>query len=226
MGDPRLLRMARPVERFGTRRAARAGRRHVRDHARGQRRRPRGAADRRRSRARHLRLRAATSATPMRRPMPRTVLVNPTHRGRSATRSRKRAGKAVSRCPACAASCRAGAASATAASISQGRPIDARGRRLPCARRPARMRSPGRQALSDAHPRFQPLRLHQRPVSRARPGRRRVSRRRLPVAVRLCKGRCRRRVRVGREPSAERVEQAAWKASASAAVRRAHGAPR
>ena len=49
------------------------------------------------------------------------------------------------------------------------RPADrARGRRLSRPRRPARVRSPGRQALPDADPRLQPLRLHQRAVSRAR----------------------------------------------------------
>ena len=50
----------------------------------------------------------------------------------------------------------------------------ARGRGLPCARRAARMRPPGRQALSDADPRLRPIRLHAAccfPISPTRPTR-------------------------------------------------------
>ena len=59
----------------------------------------------------------------------------------------------------------------------------ARGRGLPRPRRPARVRPPDRHAVSDADARLQPLRLHQRAVSRARPG----SRRLMPTP---CKGTC------------------------------------
>ena len=54
--------------------------------------------------------------------MPETVLLNPVI-SRSAT-TRRKAGKAACRCPACAAWCRATRASATPASIADGAPID------------------------------------------------------------------------------------------------------
>ena len=71
-----------------------------------------------------------------------------------------------------------------------GPPHRARGRRLPCPRRAARMRSPDRQALPDAGARLQPVRLHQRAVSRARSGGGRLRRR---PACGGCKLSCRRR---------------------------------
>ena len=56
-------------------------------------------------------------------PVPRDRAGQSDHRRRSAT-TRKRAGKAACRCPACAAWCRASRASATAASTLDGRPIE------------------------------------------------------------------------------------------------------
>ena len=98
-------------------RAARARRRHVRDHARGQRRRPRRAADRRRPAAGDLRLQPQRALSGCAgRCRRRCSSIRSSSRS---TTSRKKAGKAACRCPACAASCRAGRASAIAASTSR-----------------------------------------------------------------------------------------------------------
>jgi hypothetical protein len=91
--------------------------------------------------------------------VPRTVLLNPviTPIG---TR-KKRAGKAASRSPACAAWCRAGPRSATPASTVWGRGRS-HGRGLPRPRRATRMRPPDRQAVSHASSRLHQVRLHGR----------------------------------------------------------------
>ena len=62
MGDPRLLRVAQPVTAVRQRRTASADHRHAGHHARGQRRRSGGAADRRRPATGDFRHRSGQSA--------------------------------------------------------------------------------------------------------------------------------------------------------------------
>ena len=165
MGDPRLLRSRAAGRALRDRRVARARRRHVRDDAT---RSTAPASLRRRSASTCSSSSSASSATiaiPMRRRFPR-----PCSSIRSIEPIGERRGRRLGRLSLGAGHARRGAAF-RAHPLSRLRPrwqVDrSRGGGLPRPRRPARVRSPRRQALSDADPRLLPLRLHQRAVSRS-----------------------------------------------------------
>jgi hypothetical protein len=99
--------------------------------------------------------------------VPETVLLNPTIEA-----ARQRRGGGLGGVPLGAGHARRGAALRPhpLPRLRPRRLADrARGRRLPRPGRPARVRPPRRQALPDADPRFQPLRLHERAFPRPRP---------------------------------------------------------
>ena len=174
--------------------------------------------------ARDLRLRAATSAIPMRRRCPRRCSINPTIEPLGDAEEEGWEGCLSVPGPARR---RAALGPHPLPRLRRRRPADrARSRRLPCARRAARVRPPDRQALPDADARLQPLRLHERAVSGARRRRRRLTAAHVgdaargTAARRRCKGTFRRRPR-GRQARRRRVEGGgATRAVAGAASKR------
>ena len=159
----------REVERFGTPRARRAARRHAR-HDGGARTAPGLAAPQI-----GVPLRVVIFGVehnpryPDAEPVPYTELVNP---GADAARRRRwrRAGKAACRCPGLRGVVPRYTRLRYEGFDPQGNRDRARGRRLPRARRAARVRPSRRHPLSDAHARHAQLRLHGHPVPRTLDG--------------------------------------------------------